>query len=449
MGMHKRSGSVSDLVLFPLVAGALLVMAASACGGSSGGGGGLGPPDGLSPTATPAPAPAPTAAPEPTPAREPGDLGCAEGIDGIALAGIDGTFIAVFARAAGANPSAVEAVRFDAEGRALDLQPLTIQGTGGEQNPSFTIGGAAIRDDAFYLASIGSHSFDNGAWEQRVEGLAVPTTGLITAAAETLATHFPFGACRSVLTGDVGLATSVAGNDVHTALSWGAVCAGDTGYMIEWIVGIPGAPTGPGPAPVSGSRGAAALATGSAESAGIYFVRERGPGGSVTRTSLDGGWIEAANQEPFVLSTVESALSYSPALAAADQTFLAAWTSAPASGGNDPTELRLLRFTYADGRLDPEGGVVVAGDGILGQPRIAARDGRFLVVWTEDSGGIRRLKSVEFPADSIGTPTPTTVALLDPASVIALAATAEAAFVGYIIAGEGSETCVRVQELGD
>jgi len=112
-------------------------------------------------------------------------------------------------------------------------------------------------------------------------------------------------------------------------------------------------------------------------------------------TDLDGA-------DPHViLSHRNELIGGRPGVAAGASSFLVAWGQGASAVATTPTEIRAVRATRAAGRLDPDGGLLLAtsSTAITGGPVVAFDGTRWLVVWAEESGSTHDLRAVAVESD--------------------------------------------------
>lgn len=104
---------------------------------------------------------------------------------------------------------------------------------------------------------------------------------------------------------------------------------------------------------------------------------------------------------PFSLSTRERTVIGRPAAAAGTASVLVVWAEGEDPAGSEATRIRSLRFTRADGRLDPDGGVVlaVAPSRIRSEPAVAFDGNAWVVVWVEARETAYDLRAVTVASD--------------------------------------------------
>lgn len=428
-----------------------IVVLATACGSSS---------SSTPPTPQPSATPTRTKAPEPTPTAAPqGRAYCADGLSSFSLTGLGDTFLAAITRRFDGSRARAEAIRFHSDGSRIDNEPLVLNDAE-ELESSFSANGAVATDNEFHVGLFGDVLFAGGAYQSRVEHRAVPASGPLASETVLDAANTPGGVCRTYLTSANGIVSNLSGTDVHRTLGWSAACAGES--EISWFEGLPGAPSAPGGVlpgqfPVT-TIGRPALARGENEVAGVYITRGLYGGvGSPPENRLAAGWIEAketpaapAQGEHLLLTELEDTVSLSPALAAAGETFLAAWASAPAGGGDATTEIRLMRFDATRGPLDPEGGIVVSSASGNVQGLRVASDGRhFRLLWGETDEDQLLLRTQLFDQDGKPNPVepePVSVLTMRAGEAFDLAVTDEATLIGYLAPDEGdpNENCLHV-----
>jgi hypothetical protein len=100
---------------------------------------------------------------------------------------------------------------------------------------------------------------------------------------------------------------------------------------------------------------------------------------------ISGVWSDGlATGSRFGLSTTTDIAS-EPVVSAGDSSFLVAWRQAADNSATAITEIRAIRVTRASGRIDANGGLLLATvpGGIAGGPSVAFDGSRWLVAWTE------------------------------------------------------------------
>jgi len=102
-----------------------------------------------------------------------------------------------------------------------------------------------------------------------------------------------------------------------------------------------------------------------------------------------------------VLSHRNERIGGRPGVAAGASSFLVAWGQGASAVATTVTEIRAVRATRADGRLDPDGGLLLATSStvITGGPVVAFDGTRWLVVWAEESGSTHDLRAVAVESD--------------------------------------------------
>jgi hypothetical protein len=88
-------------------------------------------------------------------------------------------------------------------------------------------------------------------------------------------------------------------------------------------------------------------------------------------------------------------------VSAGDQSFLVVWSQGATDSTQNMTEIRGVRATRADGRIDADGGLLLATvpGGITGGPGVAFDGTRWLVVWTETSASGNDLRAIAIETD--------------------------------------------------
>ena len=134
-----------------------------------------------------------------------------------------------------------------------------------------------------------------------------------------------------------------------------------------------------------------------------------------------------------------------PGVAAGAASFLVAWAQGATDADVDPTEIRGLRVTRADGPLDVDGGVVLAttAGGVVHGGPVAAYDGTaWRVAWTESAVGGEDLRVVAVDANGIAG-TPQLVASGLAHSDLAIASAGDGRALVMYVRPDGTSSAVR------
>jgi len=321
--------------------------------------------------------------------------------------------------------------RLDATGQAddanavqlsEDIPEMTFVGNG---SPTLTALGAD-----FYAAWSGTASSDLG-FVNYFRGRPIPATGPLVEDVDILLQESPFGQCQVYSSPPLHVTSNLAATGFHLTYRRIAACLGST--LFETIAGVPGGFSVPPPGNVS--TGSAPVATGDADVAAVWWNLFATTSTSPVEQSLKAGWVSPEPSEAIVLTSLDSASrSTSPALAATGDLFLAVWTAAIAPPPAVPSEVRGMRFTRADGALDPEGGFTIASsaNGAALQPVVASDGTRFAVAWRETTGSGSALRAIRVETDgTLADPAPIEVATSDAAAAIAVAASPSGTLVGF------------------
>jgi hypothetical protein len=355
-------------------------------------------------------------------------------IASVGLAANGATFAAAYRKPV-ATHSHIFFKRLDAAGDAYDATAVRlsedIPDTTLVENDSPTL---TALDEDFYAAWSGAAVWDPG-FVGYFHGRPIPATGPPVEDVDILLQQSPFGQCRMYSSPPLHVTSNLAATGVHLTFREIAACFPDI-ILGEIIVGVPGdfSPY----SPTDLSTGAAPLATGNADVAGVWWNLFRAaadsPDSPVEQT-LKAGWISPAPSEAIVLTSLDSSSrSESPSLAATGDLFLAVWTTAIAPPPAVPSEVRGMRFTRADGALDPEGGFLIASSasGAALQPVVASDGTRFAVAWRETTPSGSAVRAIRVETDgTLADPVPIEVATSDAAAVIAVAASPSGTLVAF------------------
>jgi hypothetical protein len=139
-------------------------------------------------------------------------------------------------------------------------------------------------------------------------------------------------------------------------------------------------------------------------------------------------WVEPSGMVSQAILTARTRnFAGRPAVSAGAASLLVAWAQGGTDSATTVTEIRGVRATHADGRLDPDGGLLLAttaGGTVRGGPAVAFDGTVWLVAWTEETGSGNELRAVAVQADgTVVDATPrllaTNVAAGDPAAASA------------------------------
>ena len=378
-------------------------------------------------------------------------LACHEGSPEVQLEGVGDSFLAAFGGVSLEGASVARVRRFGTDGTITDPEPIRVsQADAGDAAPTFNVSTLTENGTSFYLGITGRKWAEGGALVQLFNGLALPADGEISVSPKTLASNVPFGSCRMVIQGPLGIAPDLAGSGVHVSYREVFGCAG-TYVRFETLVGVPGPFEFPPPGNLS--FGAASHARGSSDVAAVWWnrlVTSLSPLAVVP--SLRVGWLEPGPEEVLDLTVVplDIATSESPAVAALDDVFLVVWTAASDSSWAEPNELRGIRFRRDIGRLDPyEGLLLASGSAALGRPVVDASDSGFAIAWTETRGvGDLVIRALRLGSDgSVLDALPLEIGTLSDPGEIDIAATASGTFVVYAGSEPSGSVAVRVVDL--
>lgn len=125
--------------------------------------------------------------------------------------------------------------------------------------------------------------------------------------------------------------------------------------------------------------------------------------GDAGRSLLTARWNEGSELSPlFELTTHRpSGVRPSLAVAAGSTSFLVTWAEGASDFANRATRIRSLRVSRMDGRLDPDGGILLATapGGVVAGPDAVFDGGRWLVAWVEATASGNELRAVAVETD--------------------------------------------------
>jgi hypothetical protein len=131
--------------------------------------------------------------------------------------------------------------------------------------------------------------------------------------------------------------------------------------------------------------------------------------GAPLRYFVAARWSDGALLSPIFELTGRNALiaGTSPTVASGSTSSLVAWAQGANDAATVATEIRAVRVTRADGRLDPDGGVLLATapGGILTRPDAVFDGVRWLVAWVEATPSGNELRAVAVDTDGSGADT--------------------------------------------
>lgn len=277
-------------------------------------------------------------------------------------------------------------------------------------------------------------------------GRAVPLSGAPVATVDWLMQESPIGQCNQSSILPIHVTSNLTSTGIHTTWPVQVYCGGP---LYQYIVGVPGQFAFPPPGNVS--FGGAPLATGSSDVAAVWWNLAAAQIQPPHEQSIKAGWISPGPSTSVVLTTVDPIpRSTSPALAVNGDLFFAVWTIATGPAPAVPTQVRGMRFTRADGPLDPQGGILIASsaNGAALEPQVAADGDRFIVAWRETTMAGSVVRAVRVDTDGVPVdPQPIEVAASDGDARIALAASPSGTLVGLTRAEGNGLTSIRVVPL--
>ena len=175
--------------------------------------------------------------------------------------------------------------------------------------------------------------------------------------------------------------------------------------------------------------------------------------GDSPRSLLTARWNEGSELSPlFELTTrrprAAEPIGMGPSLAVAAETtsFLVAWAEGATDFANLATRIRSLRVSRMDGRLDPDGGLLLATapGGVVAGPDAVFDGGRWLVAWVEATASGNELRAVAVETDgSVVDSSPRLLAGGVAAAAPSLASRGDGRALVAFTRSEGALTAVR------
>lgn len=306
----------------------------------------------------------------------------------------------------------VLARRFDADGAAID-SVVTIAN---DELPCTTQSGApSVASDGgdYYVAwpAYGEPSDMPGAIFQAIYARRIGASGG-AAPTDELAFTIPIGTCRE----SIGGPTAAAGGETsHFAAAWQVVGTCFTSILYRNPAGalldFTAAPVQT-PAPIGipidalpylASTGPAAVATLGSSTLWVWHAVYAPSSTPPYQPFIAAAWSDGASTSaPFWLSARQLYTgSGRPRPAAGASAILTVWGQGADDSATSATQVRALRVTRADGRIDPDGGLLLAtvATQVSGGP-VAAFDGtRWLVVWAQAAADGNELRAVAVEQD--------------------------------------------------
>jgi hypothetical protein len=135
-----------------------------------------------------------------------------------------------------------------------------------------------------------------------------------------------------------------------------------------------------------------------------------------------------------------------PRVAAGSASLLVAWAQGADDLATTATEIRAVRVTRPLGRIDADGGLLLASaaTGVSGGPVVAFDGTRWLVVWTEASGGSHDLRAVAVEEDgSVVDPSPRLLATDVAAQEPGAASTGDGHVLVSFVRTDGASSAIR------
>lgn len=365
---------------------------------------------------------------------------------GIGVGANGATFGAVWSRPAGIDRH-VYLMRLDAGGQSFDAAPVQVSSAAEAPATSAFNAGPKLTPlgDGFTAYWSGSASSDFG-FVNYFQRRTVPSAGPITDDVVWINSETPFGQCSSASSTPLHATANLDGTGVHVTWRVHVYCGGP---LFDYIHGVPGEFSFPPPGNVS--SGGAPLATGDSDVAAVWWNLYAASLDPPYERSLKAAWIAPAPAASTILTLVDAVdRSESPALAVVGDLFFAVWTIATGPFPAVPTQVRGMRFTRADGPLDPPGGILIAtAAGTSAHDPLAVSDGtNFVVAWRETTGPDATVRLIRVATDgSLVDATPLDVVQTNASANIALTASPTGTMIGYTRAEPDNLTSIRVLPL--
>jgi hypothetical protein len=295
-----------------------------------------------------------------------------------------------------------------------------------------------------------------GAGEQAIHGRRLGGTAGAEAM-DQLDSNVPFGQCRTNIGGPMS-AAAVAPS--LFAVGWQAVatCFGNVIYRspLGALMDFTAAPTqagvplgyAPAAPPAAHSSGAAAVASLAGDTLWVWHAVYADSPTPPYDFFMAAAWTSSgATTAPFVLTTRRQFVGNGrPGVAAGSASLLVAWAQGADDLATTATEIRAVRVTRPLGRIDADGGLLLASaaTGVSGGPVVAFDGTRWLVVWTEASGASHDLRAVAVEEDgSVVDPSPRLLATDVAAQEPGAASTGNGHVLVSFVRPDGASSAIR------
>jgi hypothetical protein len=384
------------------------------------------------------------------------DVACVEGGTAVAV-GAASTGYLVAWTGPHRRDAEILARRFDHSGAGADGSLTVVS----EALPcaSYSSGPEVTFDGTDYYVAWSAYTVLPGAVgvaEQAIYGRRLGGTAG-TAAMDQLASTIPFGICRT----NIGGPTSVAAvAPALFAVGWQTVatCLGNViyrspvGALIDFTTaptqtGVPlGYPRAAPPTAVSSS--AASVASLAGDTLWVWYAIYAASPTPPYEYFVAAAWTSAgATTAPIVLTTRRPFVNNGrPGVAAGSASLLVTWAQGADDLATTATEIRAVRVTRPLGRIDVDGGLLLAATStIVSSGPVVAFDGtRWLVVWTETAGISHDLRAVAVEADgSVVDPSPRLLATNVAAQEPGAASTGDGKVLVSFVRTDGASSAIR------
>ncbi|HEV7731814.1 MAG TPA: hypothetical protein VGR62_06615 [Candidatus Binatia bacterium] len=288
-----------------------------------------------------------------------------------------------------------------------------------------------------------------------IAGRRIDGSGVLRPADE-LAFGYVVGSCSSADRGPT--AVTGAGLDAYVAFwTLASGCAGQNPEGTRLAFAGSGPPTltpiHPGfpftPPPGAASQSAASLASLGYDTLSVWHAiavfESSPPYTEVPFVSF--GWPNRIIAPPILSGRTRLQVDR-PGVAAATSHFLVAWAQGTDDAAVTATEIRGVRVAPLGGRIDPDGGLLLAttGGGVTRGPVIAFDGTVWLVAWVEANGTARDLRGVAVRQDgTVVDATPRLFAAGISDATLAAASTADGRVLLVYTRADGAETAVRAR----
>lgn len=342
------------------------------------------------------------------------DVACVEGETSVSAAATSSGYLLAW-KGPHRRDDEVLARRFDAAGAAAD-EVVTVASD--ELECWSRSGGpsAASDGDGYYLAwpVYAEDSEMPGAIVQTIRGRRLGGVDGVSAT-DQLAMQIPIGTCRTTIGGPTATA---AFGPARFAAGWQTVgsCYGSVLYRnpVGALMDFSASPVQTAAAigfpieTLSTVRSSSAATVAGFAGSALWVWHATvvvSPSPLTYAWFVAGAWSEGSvTTDPFALSARQSYVGGArPAVAAGSGSLLVVWSQGASEAATAATEIRAVRVNRDQGRLDPDGGLLLAtvATQVTGGP-VAAFDGaRWLVVWAQSAATGEELRALTVDVDGM------------------------------------------------